>query len=151
MCQSESLVYRRVPLHLLLHHLHHKILYSTKADTPKIHNPKEVEIRVRSYGETRCIHVQKPKTQMLTKDARKYKAIYCMTRQTDCRISKKLFFDERSPSEPRGNPEHGYRDIASSSHELPMESRANVELGSGKRHVFTHFPKKPNCDICLKI
>ena len=28
--------------------------------------------------------------------------------------------DERSPSEPRGNPEHGYRDTSSSSHELPM-------------------------------
>ena len=30
--------------------------------------------------------------------------------------------DERSPSEPRRNPELGYRDTSSSSHELPMES-----------------------------
>ena len=58
--------------------------------------------------------------------------------------------DERSPSEPRGNPAPKDRDTANSSHELPMESRANVEPGSGKHSVYTHFPKDPNCDICLK-
>ena len=31
-----------------------------------------------------------------------------------------------------------------------MESRSYVEPGSGKLNVFTHFPKDPNCDICLK-
>ena len=31
-----------------------------------------------------------------------------------------------------------------------MEPRAKVELGSGKHSVYTHFPKDPNCDICLK-
>ena len=31
-----------------------------------------------------------------------------------------------------------------------MEPRAKVEPGSGKHSVFTHFPKDPNCDICLK-
>ena len=35
--------------------------------------------------------------------------------------------DERSPLEPRGNPELGYRDTSKSSHELPMEPRAKVE------------------------
>ena len=49
-----------------------------------------------------------------------------------------------------GNPEQGSPDTSSSSHELPMESRAKVELGSGKRSVFSHFPKDPNCDFCLK-
>ena len=58
--------------------------------------------------------------------------------------------DERSPSEPRRNPEPGHRDTSSSSHELPMESRAKVEPGLGKHSVHTHFPKDPNCDICLK-
>ncbi len=29
-------------------------------------------------------------------------------------------------------------------------SRAIVEPGSGKHSVYTHFPKDPNCDICLK-
>ena len=45
-------------------------------------------------------------------------------------------------------PEH--RDAPSSSHELPMESRATVEPGSGKHSVYTHFPKDPNFDICIK-
>ena len=58
--------------------------------------------------------------------------------------------DERSPSEPWENPELGYRDTSSSSHELPMGSRAKVEPCSGKHNVHTHFPKDPNCDICLK-
>ena len=62
-----------------------------------------------------------------------------------CRVG-----DERSPLEPRGNPELGYRDTARSSHELLMESRAKVEPGSGKHSVYTHFPKDPNSDICLK-
>ena len=42
----------------LLQHLHHRILYLTSADTLKIQYPKEVEVRVRSYGETRCIDQQ---------------------------------------------------------------------------------------------
>ena len=39
---------------------------------------------------------------------------------------------------------------SSSSHETLMEPRAYVEPGSGKHSVFTHFPKDPNCDNCLK-
>ena len=35
--------------------------------------------------------------------------------------------DESSPLEPRGNPALGHRDTSSSSHEIPMESRAKVE------------------------
>ena len=58
--------------------------------------------------------------------------------------------DESSPLEPRRNPASKDRDTSSSSHELPVESRAKVEPGSGKHSVFTHFPKDPNCDICLK-
>ena len=38
----------------------------------------------------------------------------------------------------------------SSSHELSTESRAKVVPGSAKHSVNTHFPKDPNCDICLK-
>ena len=58
--------------------------------------------------------------------------------------------NESSPLEPRRNPAPKDRDTASSSHELPMEPRAKVEPGSGKHSVYTHFPKDPNCDICLK-
>ena len=59
--------------------------------------------------------------------------------------------DESSPTKPRGNPAHKDQDnTAGSSHELPMESQAKVEPGEGKHSVYTHFPKDPNCDICLK-
>ena len=39
---------------------------------------------------------------------------------------------------------------SSSSHELPMDSRAHVEPGSREHSVFTHSRKDRNCDICLK-
>ena len=58
--------------------------------------------------------------------------------------------DDRTSTELRGNPEQGSQDTSKSSHELPMEPRAKVEPGSGKHSVYTHFPKDPNCDICLK-
>ena len=46
-----------------------------------------------------------------------------------CRSSEKIWSDERSPSEPQGNPAPKDQDTSSSSHELPMESRAEVEPG----------------------
>ena len=58
--------------------------------------------------------------------------------------------DESTSTKPWGNPEQGSQDTSKSSHELPMEPRAKVEPGSGKHNVYTHFPKDPNCDICLK-
>ena len=42
------------------------------------------------------------------------------------------------------------RDTSSSSHELPIESRAKAEPGSGRHSVYTHFPKDPNCDSLLE-
>ena len=42
---------------------------------------------------------------------------------------------ESTSTEPWRNPELGCRDTSSSSHELPMESRAEVEPGSGKHSV----------------
>ena len=63
---------------------------------------------------------------------------------------REILVDERSPSEPRGDPSPGHRDTSNSSHELPMESRAKVEAASGNISVHTHFPKEPTCDICLK-
>ena len=52
--------------------------------------------------------------------------------------------DESSPTESRGNPAPKDQGTSSSSHELPMESRAKVEQGSDKHSVYTHFPKDPN-------
>ena len=58
--------------------------------------------------------------------------------------------DESTSTEPWRNPEQGSQDTPKLSHELPMEPRAKVEPGSGKHSVFTHFPKDPNRDMCLK-
>ena len=46
-----------------LHHLHHKIPYLMSTDTLKIQYQKEVEVRVKSFGEIRCMNPQKPKTK----------------------------------------------------------------------------------------
>ena len=40
-------------------------------------------------------------------------------------------------------PEHGSQDTSKSSHELPMEPQAKVELSLGKHHVHTQCPKDP--------
>ena len=67
MCHSWFLVYLRVPLrrpHLLGHHLHHRIPYLTEGDPPKIQYPKEVKVRVRSYGETCRKNRQKPEAEI---------------------------------------------------------------------------------------
>ena len=58
--------------------------------------------------------------------------------------------DESTATEPWGNPGQGSQDTSSSFHEPPMEPRAYVEPGSGKHSVFMHFPKDPNCKMCLK-
>ena len=59
-------------------------------------------------------------------------------------------FDDSTSTEPWGNPEQGSQDTSKSSHELPMEPRAKVRLGSSKHSENTHIPKDPNCDICLE-
>ena len=58
--------------------------------------------------------------------------------------------DARTSTEPWRNPEQRSQDTSKSSHELPMEPRAKVEPGPGKHSVYTHFPKDPDCDVCLK-
>ena len=73
-----------------------------------------------------------------------------MTCRIGCRSSKGNLVDERDPSEPRRNPATKDGDTSKSPHELPKESRAEVGQGSGKHSVYTHFPKDPNFDICLK-
>ena len=77
------LEYHRVLLplrpHLLPHHLHHRILYLTKADSRKIQYKKEVEVRVKRFGETRCMMPQKPKTQIKMVGNQKYKEIFRIT------------------------------------------------------------------------
>ena len=73
MNHSSYLVYPRVPRpHELLHHLHHRIPYLMSTDTPKIQYQKEVEVRVESFGETRCMKPQKPKTNIKMGNQKKY-------------------------------------------------------------------------------
>ena len=82
------------------------------------------------------------------RNAKKYRAIYHMNYRIGLGIQSLV--DESSAIKPQRNPERGHRDTSSSSHEVPMESRANAQPGSGKHSVHTHFVKDPNCDICLK-
>ena len=58
--------------------------------------------------------------------------------------------DESTSEKRRGDLMQRSAHTSSSPHDPPMDPRAYVEPGSGKRSVFTHFPKDPNCEICLK-
>ena len=49
--------------------------------------------------------------------------------------------DESSPLEPWRNPAPKDQDTSSSSHELPMESRAKVDPGSGKHSIYSFRTK----------
>ena len=86
---------------------------------------------------------KKTKSQIKMKETKKYRVDWLQE-------FRENLVDESSPLEPRRNPAPGHRDTSSSSHELPMESRAKVESASGKYSVYPHFPKDPNCDIYLK-
>ena len=58
--------------------------------------------------------------------------------------------DESTSEKRRGDLMQRSAHTSSSSHDSPMEPRAQVEPGSGKHSVFTHFPKDPKCEICFK-
>ena len=73
-CTLSSFLY----LHLLLHH-HHRIQYLMSTDTQKIQYKKEVEVRVESFWETRCMKPQKPETKIKMENPKKYKEIYRMS------------------------------------------------------------------------
>ena len=89
------LVYQRVlpqlHFHLLLHHLHHRIPYLMTTDTPKIQYQNEVEVRVKSFGETRCMNPQKPKTKIKMRIAKKYKETYRMNCLIGYRNSERIW------------------------------------------------------------
>ena len=133
MCHSKSVVYRRVlhqlHLHLLLHHLHHRIPYLMSTDTPKIQYQKEVEVRVESSGETRCMKPQKPKTKIKIGNRKKYEEIHRMNCLIGYRNSGKILVDESTSDKRRGDPLQRSADTSSSSHDSPMEPRTHVEPG----------------------
>ena len=147
------LVYRRVPLqrlHLLRHHLHHRIPYLTLADTPKIQYQKEVEVRVRSYGETPLHKPTETENKNKNEGREEVQSDFSHELPDWLQDFRENVVDESSLPEPWRNPAPEDQDTSSSSHELPLEPRGKVEPGSGKHGVYTHFPKDPNCEICLK-
>ena len=147
-------VYQRVlpqlHCHLLLHHLLHRTRHLISTNKPKIQYPKEVEVRVKSFDETRCINPQKPKTKIKMGNQKKYKAIYCMNFLIGDRKSRRIWLMKVLQQSLGETQKKEVEDTSKSSHDLPMVPRPKVEPGSGKNSVFTHFPKDPNCDICLK-
>ena len=60
---------------------------------------------------------------------------------------RKIAWNNTSPESSSASHEETDR---KSSHELPMESRAKVEPGSGKHSVYTHLSKDGNCEICQR-
>ena len=105
---------------------------------------------MKSYGETRSINRQKPKTINKSEGHEEVQSDLLHDLPDRLQDFRENLVDESRPPKPRGNPEHGYRDTSNSSHELPVESRAKVEPGSGKHSTCTLFPKDRNCDICLR-
>ena len=78
-------------IHLLLHHLHHRIPSLMSTDTPKIQCQKDVEVRVKSFGETRCMNPQKPKTKIKMENQQKYKEIFRMNCLIGYRNSERIW------------------------------------------------------------
>ena len=152
MCHSLSLVYQRVPLqrpHLLLHHLQHRIPFLMTTDTPKIQYQTEVEVRVESFTQTRCMKRQKPKTRIKIGNRKKYEETYRMNCLIVYKNSGNIWF--------MNVLRQSYGETLSLDIEtLPVLlmnyqwSREQAEPAWWKHSVCTHFPKDPNCDICLK-
>ena len=63
-------------------------------DTPKIQYQKEVEVRVESLGETRCMKPQKPKTKIKMVNQKKYKEIFRM----NCLIGETQSKEVKTPT-----------------------------------------------------
>ena len=58
--------------------------------------------------------------------------------------------DESTSEGRRGDLMQRSAHTSSLSYDPPMEPGAYVERGSGNHSIYTHFPKDPNCEICLK-
>ena len=59
--------------------------------TPKIQYQKEVEVLVKSFGETRCMNPQKPKIKIKMRSAKKYKEKYRMNCMMGHRNSERIW------------------------------------------------------------
>ena len=109
------------------------------ADTPKIQYQKEVEVREESFGETRCMKPQKPKTkiQIQMENRKKYTDISRMNCLIGYRNSERVWSMKVLQHSLGRNPEQRSQDTSKPPHELPLEPRAKVEPGSGEHSVFS--------------
>ena len=137
-------------LHLPLHHLPHRIQYLMLTETQKIQYKKEVEVRVKSFGETRCIIPQKPKTKMKTRDLRKYKEIFRITCLIGYRNSGRIWSMTVLQQSIGETPYRKVQTLQVRLMILQWSREHTWKPGSGKHSAFTHFPKDPKCEICLK-
>ena len=103
-----------------------------------------------SFGETRCKNPEKPETKIKIGKSQEVQRDISHELPDWLQEFRENLVDESTSTEPWRDPEQGSRDTAKSSHELPMESRAKVEPGSGKHGVYTHFLKDRNCVICQR-
>ena len=76
--QVHQRVLPQLHLHLLLHHLHHRIPYLMSTDTPKIQYKTEVEVRVESFGRPAARVDRNRKTKIKMENQNKYKEIFRM-------------------------------------------------------------------------
>ena len=104
---------------------------------------------MKSFGETRCMIPQKPKTKRKkeTKEVQRDTSHELLDWLQEYREN---LVEESTSEGRRGDLMERSAETSSSSHELPLEQRAHVEPGSGRHSVYTHFPKDPNCEMCLK-
>ena len=101
-------------------------------------------------GETRCMNPQEPKNKIKMRHRKKYKEIYRMNCLIVHRNSGRIWLMkvlQQSLGETQSNE---VKTLPSHLLIFQCKPRAKVEGGSGMHSVYTHFPKDPNCDSCLK-
>ena len=74
------------------------------ANVPTIQYPKEVEVRVRSYGETRCIDQQKTENTNKNEGREEVQSDLLHDSPDWLEEFRENLVDESGPSEPRRNP-----------------------------------------------
>ena len=116
----------------------------------KLQYQKEVEVWMKSFGETRCMNPQKPKTKIKMRNQRKYKEIYRMNCLIGYRNSGRIWLMKVLQHCLGAIQSREVKTLPSRLMNFQWEPRAKVEPGSGTHSVFTHFPEDPNCEICLK-
>ena len=136
-------------LHLPRHHLHHRsqhrltVIQFRKTEMLKLQCQKGIEVWMESFGETSCMIPQKPKTEK-KRESKEVQRDISHELPDWLQEFRKIWLmkvlqhslGETQSKEVKTLPSH-------------MESSAKVEPGSGKHSVFRHFPKDPNCEICL--